>query len=172
MARPGDDRGHPHEAARARHALRDDGEPGLPGDGRQQARGTVRIQLPREGTCAREWVSDIAEARSALRHANVRAIAGDGAIASRERARASTRLTHFRISSPLDGDRYQLPPGVDAPYATIALSAEGSDPARVRWFVDGRPTIARRLPLLAGTHVIGAQAAARDSDEVRVTIER
>ena len=78
----------------------------------------------------------------------------------------------FRIASPQNGDRYQVPPGVDARYATIALRAAGADPSSVRWFVDGRLTRARRLPLVAGTHVIRASASASESDEIRVTIER
>ena len=78
----------------------------------------------------------------------------------------------FRIASPQDGDRYQVPPGVDARYATIALRAEGAEPSSVRWFVDGQPTRARRLPLVAGTHVIRASASASESDEIRVTIDR
>ena len=32
----------------------------------------------------------------------------------------------FRIVSPLEGDRYQVPPGVEARYATIALRAAGA----------------------------------------------
>jgi penicillin-binding protein 1C len=82
------------------------------------------------------------------------------------------RAPRFRIASPQNGDRYQLPPGVDARYATIALRAEGADAASVRWFVDGKQTRAHRLPLVAGTHVIRASASAAESDEIRVTIER
>jgi penicillin-binding protein 1C len=82
------------------------------------------------------------------------------------------RARRFRIASPQDGDRYQVPPGVDARYATIALRAEGADASSVRWFVDGTPTSARRLPLVAGTHIIRASVSAAESDEIRVTIER
>jgi hypothetical protein len=82
------------------------------------------------------------------------------------------RAPRFHIASPQNGDRYQVPPGVDARYATIALRAEGADASSVRWFVDGQPTRARRLPLVAGTHVIRATASAAGSDEIRVTIER
>jgi penicillin-binding protein 1C len=78
----------------------------------------------------------------------------------------------FRISSPQDGDRYQLPADVDARYATIALRAEGASASAVRWFIDGRPTTARRMPLVAGTHVIRASTSSASSDEVHVTIER
>jgi hypothetical protein len=78
----------------------------------------------------------------------------------------------FRISSPHDGDRYQLPAGVDARYATIALRAEGADASAVRWFIDGEATNARRMPLVAGTHVVRATTSTAVSDEVHVTIER
>jgi penicillin-binding protein 1C len=78
----------------------------------------------------------------------------------------------FRIASPQDGDRYQLPAGVDARYATIALRADGADAGAVRWFIDGTPTRAGRMQLIPGTHVIRASTASEASDEVRVTIER
>ncbi len=68
--------------------------------------------------------------------------------------------TAFHIVSPLDGDRYQVPPGVDARYATIALravGAAGDEP--VRWFVDGRGTAAARWQLRPGRHVIRAVGA-------------
>jgi penicillin-binding protein 1C len=101
------------------------------------------------------------------------AAAGDSALTAPTRFAASpAHETRFRISSPQNGDRYGVPPGVDARYATIALRAEGADARAVRWFVDGRETSAHRLPLVAGTHVIRASASADRSDEVRVTIER
>ena len=78
----------------------------------------------------------------------------------------------FHISSPQNGDRYQLPAGVDARYATIALRASGANAADVRWFIDGRPTRVKRMPLVPGIHVIRASASPAMSDEVRVTIER
>ncbi len=101
------------------------------------------------------------------------AAAGDSVLTAPSRHATSPALaTRFRISSPQDGDRYCVPPGVDARYATIALRAEGADARAVHWFVDGRETSAHRLPLVAGTHVIRASASADRSDEVRVTIER
>jgi hypothetical protein len=83
-----------------------------------------------------------------------------------------SRERRFRISSPQDGDRYRLPAGVDARYATIALRAEGARASAVRWFIDGKPTNARRMPLVAGTHVVRASTPTAASDEVHVTIER
>lgn len=63
---------------------------------------------------------------------------------------ALSHATRLRINSPQNGDRYGVPPGIDARDATIA----------------------HRLPLVAGTHVIRASASADRSDDVRVTIER
>ena len=93
-------------------------------------------------------------------------------------ARAETSLARdtaelrFRISSPQNGDRYRLPAGVDARYATIALRAEGAKASAVHWFIDGRPTRASRMPLVPGTHTVRASASIAESDEVRITIER
>jgi penicillin-binding protein 1C len=78
----------------------------------------------------------------------------------------------FRITSPLDGDRYQVPPGVDSHYATVALSSAGApDPASVRWFVDGTAWHRGRLPLTPGEHLIRAITPKGDSAEVRIVVE-
>jgi len=81
---------------------------------------------------------------------------------------APTRLT---IVSPVDGDRYQIPPGVAARYATIALLAAGA-PAdhAVRWAVDGTPTTETRWPLVKGAHRIRATAGAQMT-EVGIVVE-
>jgi penicillin-binding protein 1C len=77
----------------------------------------------------------------------------------------------FRITSPMDGDRYMVPPGVDARYATVALRASGArDGSVVRWYVDGRAWPGGRLRLAPGTHVITARAG-REVDEVRIVVE-
>ena len=119
------------------------------------------ISLPAEYA---EWRSQGGDAMLAA--------AGDSARATTPLLAGAARAPRFRISSPLDGDRYQVPPGVDARYATIALRVEGADARSVRWYVDGRETSAHRLPLVAGTHVIRASASPAQSDEIRVTIER
>jgi penicillin-binding protein 1C len=78
----------------------------------------------------------------------------------------------FRIVSPRNGDRYQIPPGVPARYATVALLAVGSGSERgVSWFVDGHPAPSSRLVLEPGAHSIRAVAAGRAYDEVRVVVE-
>jgi hypothetical protein len=76
----------------------------------------------------------------------------------------------FRIVSPLDGDRYSVPPSVDARYSTIALRAAGAR-ASVRWSVDGRVFAAARLALVPGPHVIAAESGG-ERREVRITVER
>ena len=78
----------------------------------------------------------------------------------------------FHIVSPLDGDRYAVPPGVGARYATVALRAvgvPGDEP--VRWFVDGRRWASSRWLIRAGTHAIRAVAASGRSAEVTVEVE-
>ena len=76
----------------------------------------------------------------------------------------------FRILSPQDGDKYGIPPGVGARYATIALRAAGGAGA-VRWWVDGRPALATRWRLVPGGHTIRAVTTHGDSDEVRIAVE-
>ena len=91
------------------------------------------------------------------------------AVAVREANPAlAQRPDEFRILSPLDGDRYAVPPDVDPRYATIALRASGA--AVVRWTVDGRPITSARLPLVRGSHLVRAEAAGR-SREVRIAVE-
>jgi penicillin-binding protein 1C len=87
------------------------------------------------------------------------------------RALAGTSVG-FRITSPLDGDRYRVPPGVDPRYATIALSTAGArDAASVRWFVDGSAWHRSRLPLTPGEHLIRVLTTRGDSAEVRIVVE-
>jgi membrane carboxypeptidase/penicillin-binding protein PbpC len=77
----------------------------------------------------------------------------------------------FRIVSPLQGDRYQVPPGVEARYATIALRAAGEPgDAPVRWWVDGAPTRSARWQLRPGSHSIRAVAASGRVAEVTVEV--
>lgn len=83
-------------------------------------------------------------------------------------ADAPSRLT---IVSPVDGDRYQIPPGVAARYATIALRAAGAPAGHpVHWAVDGIPTTETRWPLVKGLHRIRVTAGGM-SDEVRIEVE-
>jgi penicillin-binding protein 1C len=106
-----------------------------------------------------QWVAenDLAEATDTVRYGGgvARLAAADGT---------------FRIVSPLDGDRYAVPPGMDARYATIALRAVGRpEDEPVRWLVDGRRTGSTRWQLRAGMHTIRAVAASGRT--ARATIE-
>jgi penicillin-binding protein 1C len=77
----------------------------------------------------------------------------------------------FSIVSPLQGDRYEIPPGTDPRYATIGLRAAGAPGDEpVRWWVDGRPERAARWRLRSGTHAIRAVAASGRSDEVTIQV--
>jgi penicillin-binding protein 1C len=77
----------------------------------------------------------------------------------------------LRILSPLDGDVYRIPAGVEARYATVSLRASGGAGGRVRWFVDGRPHPSPRWALMPGSHRIRALDGAGTSAEVRVSVE-
>ena len=77
----------------------------------------------------------------------------------------------LRIVSPLDGDEYEVPPGVDPRYATVALRAAGEpgdDP--VRWTVDGRALDSPRWRLQPGTHTIRARGASGRRAEVTIQV--
>jgi len=78
-------------------------------------------------------------------------------------------VTRFTITSPADGDHYQIPPGVEARYATIALRAAGN-PRPVRWYVNDEPVGSARWPLASGRHRIRATSGSQ-SDEVTITVE-
>ncbi|HET7230458.1 MAG TPA: penicillin-binding protein 1C [Longimicrobium sp.] len=75
----------------------------------------------------------------------------------------------FRIVSPRDGDRYAVPAGVDARYATLTFHAAGVD-APVRWYVDGAEVPGGRWRLAQGAHRVRAQAATGAMDEVRIVV--
>ena len=76
-----------------------------------------------------------------------------------------------RILSPADGDEYELPPGVDRRYATLALSATpGADGRLPVWYIDGRPHRDARWRIEAGRHVIRAVWQGGGEDEVVVVV--
>ena len=78
------------------------------------------------------------------------------------------RLT---ITSPERGDRYRIPPGVDARYATIALRATGAPAgARMRWLVDGSAVAGGRWMLVPGWHRLRVEAGSA-ADEVDIEVE-
>ncbi|HET8624239.1 MAG TPA: penicillin-binding protein 1C [Gemmatimonadales bacterium] len=95
------------------------------------------------------------------------------AVAVRRAARieppaAARDTTALRIVSPLEGDRYRIPPGVPARYATLPLRAAATEP--VRWFVDGRAVSGGRWQLAPGRHVVRAETRAGEREEVRFEV--
>ncbi len=98
--------------------------------------------------------------------ARPRAVAG-GVPAAPGPAAPTARLT---ITSPQEGDHYQIPPGVEGRYATIAFRAAGIPAgAPLRWLLDGRPVAAGRWTLAPGRHRVRAEAGAM-VDEVEITV--
>jgi Penicillin-Binding Protein C-terminus Family/Bacterial Ig-like domain len=85
--------------------------------------------------------------------------------------RRSAPADRFAITSPMDGDRYAIPPGIDPHYATIPLRATGAGrDGPVRWWIDGRPTRATRWRLESGAHVIRAVGASGRTATVRIEV--
>jgi penicillin-binding protein 1C len=101
-------------------------------------------------------------------------VTGASAASSAERAPVPTRAVAapFRMVSPLDGDRYSIPTGVEARYASIALRAGGAGAEQVRWSIDGKPYERDRWALMVGTHEIRAVSARGDTARAIVTVER
>jgi len=85
------------------------------------------------------------------------------------RVRAPTEP--FRIVAPQEGDRYEVRPGVEHRYATIALRAGGGLGRAVRWFVDDMALAGDRWPLHAGAHIVRAEAGPGEQAEVRIEVE-
>jgi penicillin-binding protein 1C len=86
--------------------------------------------------------------------------------------RVPSTQSPFHIVSPLDGDIYRIPPGIESRYATVALRSAGvSSPGMVRWYVDGRPVRSGRWALEPGAHTVGALAPGGRSDQVRIVVE-
>ncbi|WP_158509010.1 penicillin-binding protein 1C [Gemmatirosa kalamazoonensis] len=83
---------------------------------------------------------------------------------------ASLGISRFRILSPLDGDRYAIPVGVEARYATIGLRAAGPGAAHVTWTVDGVRHDGERWALVPGAHEIVAASARGDTARARVEV--
>jgi penicillin-binding protein 1C len=138
-----------------------------------------RVTLPDEYA---EWSrhgqratgDEVARASAAARVvANGDARLASTAGAARERSAVrEARAAQFRITSPLDGDRYSIPAGVEARYASIELRAGGTGAEQVRWSIDGKPYARDRWALAPGTHEIRAVSARGDSARVRVMVER
>jgi len=116
---------------------------------------------------------------AAWAHGGLAAVTAEGSTRTPAPAAAPRRLAPpvdsipvFRIVSPLDGDRYAVPPGVDAKFASIPLRASGPGADRVAWRVDGRAYSGARWSLAPGAHVIGATSARGETTTVRILVDR
>lgn len=77
----------------------------------------------------------------------------------------------YRIVSPQDGDRYEVPPRMDARFATLPLTAVGGRDEEVSWFVDGRPVSGTRWRLEPGAHIVRAMWSSGRADSVRIVVD-
>lgn len=77
----------------------------------------------------------------------------------------------FRIVSPMNGDRYAVPPGMEARYATIPFRAGGAGADNVRWLVDGKAVAGSRWSLVPGAHVVTAVSPRGEKVNVRIVVE-
>lgn len=75
----------------------------------------------------------------------------------------------YRILSPLEGDVYEIPVGMQARYATIPLIATDGA-GGIRWSINGRPVHGTRWQLAPGSHTIHATWANGTVDSVRVEV--
>ena len=101
-----------------------------------------------------------------------RPAAGMAAAPHRPAGAGAAPTARLTITSPRAGDHYEIPPGVDGRYATLALRAAGVPPGTaVRWTLDGTPVTATRWVLAPGRHRVRA-VAGEMSDEVESTVSR
>ncbi|MEO7359301.1 MAG: penicillin-binding transpeptidase domain-containing protein, partial [Gemmatimonadaceae bacterium] len=77
------------------------------------------------------------------------------------------------IESPRNGDRYEVPVGVEESVATISLRAAGVESsARLQWSIDGKPYTGPRWKLVAGAHTIVVRAANGQTAEAHVVVSQ
>jgi len=135
-----------------------------------------RVTLPDEYT---EWgrhgqraaVDEVNRALAAAQSARDRGARPTTSTEARGESVQSAGAARFRITSPLDGDRYAIPAGVEAPYASVALRAGGVGASTVRWSIDGKPYDRDRWALVAGAHEIRAISSRGDTAQVRVVVD-
>jgi penicillin-binding protein 1C len=87
-------------------------------------------------------------------------------------AAAATVDSRFRVLSPLDGDRYSIPPGIESRYATIPLRVTGAGSDSVTWSVDGAAFQGSRWQLIAGPHRLVVRSSRGDSVVVTITVQK
>ena len=85
--------------------------------------------------------------------------------------RADRMPKTFTIESPRNGDRYELPLGVEASVATISLRVAGAEPSSgLVWSIDGHTFTGSRWKLLVGTHTIAVRSANGQTAEANIVV--
>jgi penicillin-binding protein 1C len=97
------------------------------------------------------------------------AATGLGTTADAGTALTGSETANARITSPLDGDVYELPPGVPHEFVSLPLIATRADPT---WVLDGRRHTGGRLTPAAGDHTLVAVWPDGARDSVRFTVRR
>ena len=127
-----------------------------------------RVTLPAEyADWSRQGLAPVAELALTPR----REVPRLHALAHPSDSASAADAARFRMLSPRDGDRYAVPAGVEARYATIPLRAAGPRASTVHWTIDGRPHPSTRWPLAAGTHTVRATTATGDTAEARIVVD-
>ncbi|MEP6832250.1 MAG: penicillin-binding protein 1C [Gemmatimonas sp.] len=86
-------------------------------------------------------------------------------------SRADRAPQALTIDSPRNGDRYEVPLGVEASVATISLRAAGAESSsRLMWSIDGKAFVGTRWKLVAGEHTIAVRTANGKTAEARVLV--
>lgn len=104
-----------------------------------------------------------------------RGLVGDGervAATGAQVEQHSTPAVALAVESPRHGDRYELPIGSEAAYATISLRASGRDAAtKLAWSIDGQPFRGSRWRLTRGEHTVLVRAASGASAVAKVVVQ-
>ena len=124
-----------------------------------------RVTLPAEyADWSHQGLAPVAELALTARR-------GTHALAHPSDSTADIGPAQFRILSPRDGDRYAIPAGIDARYATIPLRAAGPRGSAVRWTIDGHAYSGTRWSLAPGTHVFRAMTSDGETAQAQVSVE-
>ena len=98
--------------------------------------------------------------------------AGEGSGTTNSDSAAVKESSTFRIISPLEGDKYFIPSGVELRYATIPLLAGGAGADSVKWTINGTAYQGARWELSEGKHVLTARSVRGDSATVTIVVSR
>jgi len=103
-----------------------------------------------------------------------RGLVGDGerVAATGSASDRSTAAVALAVESPRHGDRYELPTGAGAAYATISLRASGTDAAsKLAWTIDGQSFSGSRWKLTRGQHTVAVRAPSGATAVAKVVVQ-